>query len=74
MTEAEHLRKQAERYLRLARSTTDREVARVLLATASERLEKAQALEQRQTPLPGPEHHHQPAQQQQEQIQPKKDD
>jgi hypothetical protein len=45
MTEAERLREQAERCMRLAHSAPDAEIAPSLRAFAAECLEKAQALE-----------------------------
>jgi hypothetical protein len=45
MTEAERLREQAERCMRLAHSAPDAEIAPCLRAFAAECLEKAQALE-----------------------------
>jgi hypothetical protein len=73
MTEAERLREQAERCLRLARSTSDRVDADRLTALAAEYLDSAQILERlaaaRSVPPVSPEQR--PAQQQQ-QIQPSK--
>jgi hypothetical protein len=45
MTEAERLREQAERCLRLAKATTDRELAENLTTLAAEYLDSAQTLE-----------------------------
>ena len=49
MTEAERLREQAERCMRLAHSAPDAEIAPCLRAFAAECLEKAQALESPET-------------------------
>jgi hypothetical protein len=75
MTEAERLREQAERCMRLAHSASDAEIAPSLRAFAAECLEKAQALESPEA-LERPEalEEPQPIQpvQQQQQIQPAK--
>jgi hypothetical protein len=72
MTETERLREQAERYLRLARSTSDQAVADRQTALAAEYLDSAQTLERlaaaRFVPPVSPE---QP-QQQEQQVQPSK--
>jgi hypothetical protein len=74
MTEAERLREQAERYLRLARSTADREVAEKLIALAAGYLDSAHTLERlAAAQAVPPTTSGQPAQQQQ-QIQPKPDE
>jgi hypothetical protein len=52
MTEAEGLREQAERYLRLARSATDTQIAEKLTALAAEYLDCAQTLERLAGPGP----------------------
>jgi hypothetical protein len=77
MLEAQRLRDQAERCMRLARSASDQQVANTLTALATEYLEKADAFERQQAATPqrptgGPEHAVQQQQQQQQQIQPKK--
>jgi hypothetical protein len=74
MTEAEHLRDQSARCLRLARASTDKTVIERLTELAADYLERAQALE-RAPPgfqVPGPPPQDQPMQQQQ-QVQPKDD-
>jgi hypothetical protein len=76
MTEAEHLREQAERCLRLARASSDKTVVQRLSELAAEYLEQAQALEGAppgsQVPAAAPAQD-QPMQQQQ-QVQRKDDD
>ena len=80
MTEAERLRAQAERCLRLAQRAVATDVAQSMYYLASEYLERAKALEQisgqpqqrdSEPPPPAPEPAQQPAQQQQ-QVQPTK--
>ena len=76
MTEAERLREQAERCMRLAHSAPDAEIAPCLRAFAAECLEKAQALESPEEASDRPEaleesERVRPVQQQQ-QIQPAK--
>ena len=80
MTEAERLRAQAERCLRLAQRAVATDVAQSMYYLASEYLERAKALEQisgqrqqrdSEPPPPSPEPAQQPAQQQQ-QVQPTK--
>jgi hypothetical protein len=74
--EANRLREQAERCLRLARASTDKTVIERLTELAAEYLEQAQVLEGAppgpQVPGPAPPQD-QPTQQQQ-QVQPKDDD
>ena len=76
MAEADELREHAERCRRLAKTATDRNVARVLMDMAEEYLARAERLERRasappKTPTASPEQ--QPVQQQQ-QTQPKKEE
>ena len=79
MTEAERLREQAERCMRLAHSASDAEIAPSLRAFAAECLEKAQALESPEAlesaeALERPEasEEPEPARPEQQQIQPDK--
>jgi len=73
MTKADDLREQAERCRRLAKSTTDPNVARILTGLADEYMVRARGLERRTLPtVPGPAPE-QPMQQQQ-QIQPKREE
>ena len=75
MTEAERLRDQAERCLRLARGASDKTITERLSELAAEYLVRAQALESPPGPqVPIPPAQDQPMQQQQQQqqqIQPK---
>ena len=81
MADAEYLRDQAERCLRLAKKTMASDVAEILRNLAMHYVEQAKALEreahqqgQRGMPPPSaPQQGHQPVLQQ-EQIQPKDDD
>jgi hypothetical protein len=73
MTEAERLRDEAARALRLSEQIIDEQARKALAALAADLLKRAEAIERentepaRQPPFPP----QQPAQQQQEQIQPK---
>ena len=72
MTEAERLREQAERCLRLARSSTDKTIIERLTELAADYLEQARALEgaPQGSHVPVSPTQDQPMQQQQ-QVQPK---
>jgi hypothetical protein len=75
MTDAEWLRDQAERCLRLARSADDQALADSLMARAADYLESAQALERLAVPQSiAPATLRQRPVQQQQQIQPKKEE
>ncbi len=69
MTEAESLRRQAERALRVARGISDEQAARALNALAADLHKRAEGLERQGIPSPVQPVVQQPAQQQQ-QIQP----
>lgn len=76
MTEAEDLRRRAERALRLARGVYDQRAAQALKDYAVALLLRAESLEgqQQQHHIPPPSAGQQPPAQQQQQIQPAKDE
>jgi hypothetical protein len=73
--EANRLREQAERCLRLARASTDKTMLERLTELAAEYLEQAQALEGAPpgSQVPGPPAPQDQPMQQQQQVQPKDD-
>lgn len=76
MTEAEDLRRRAERALRLARGVYDQRAAQALKDYAVTMLQRAESLEgqNQQNPILPPSAGQQPPAQQQQQIQPAQDE